>query len=75
MNTGRIISRRRKRCCPGDKYTDRSALDYFLRGKSRRVIHPETSELLEKLLTMLAEQGEDAVFAYIRGLVRAGKEY
>ena len=59
----------------GDKYTDRSALDYFLRGKSRRVIHPETSELLEKLLTMLAEQGEDAVFAYIRGLVRAGKEY
>ena len=59
----------------GDKYTDRSALDYFLRGKQRRVIHPETSELIEKLLKMLAEQGEDATFAYIRELIRSGKEY
>lgn len=59
----------------GDKYTDRSALDYFLRGKQRRVIHPQTSELIEKLLTMLAEQGEDATFAYIRELIRSGKEY
>ncbi len=59
----------------GDRYTDRYALDYFLRGKARRVIHPETSELLERLLTMLAEQGEDATFAYLRDLVRHRKEY
>jgi hypothetical protein len=59
----------------GDKYTDRSALEYFLRAKPRRVIHPETSELLEKLLTILAEQGEEPTFAYIRQLVKSGKEY
>lgn len=49
-----------------DKYTDRSPLDYFLNGKKRRMIHPETSELLESLLIMLAEKGEDETFAYIR---------
>lgn len=50
----------------GERYTDRSALDYFLSAKGRRVIHPETSDLLESLLTMLAEQGEKATFSYIK---------
>ena len=59
----------------GDKYTDRSPLDYFLAAKSRRVIHPETSELIESLLTMLAEKGEEETFAYLRALIRSGKEY
>lgn len=59
----------------GDKYTDRSPLEYFLGAKSRRIIHPETSELIESLLTMLAEKGEKETFAYLRGLVRSGKEY
>ena len=59
----------------GSKYTDRSPLEYFLGGKARRVIHPETSEMIEKLLTMLAEKGEEETFAYLRSLVRSGKEY
>lgn len=59
----------------GDKYTDRSPLEYFLSAKSRRVIHPETSALIESLLTMLAEKGEEETFAYLRDLVRSGKEY
>lgn len=59
----------------GDKYTDQSALDYFLRGKDHRFIHPETSELTERLLRMLAERGEKETFAYIRGLVKSGREY
>lgn len=50
----------------GNNYTDRSPLEYFERAKGRRVIHPETSELLEKLLVMLAEKGEDYTFSYIR---------
>ena len=54
----------------GDRYTDRSALDYFLRGKDHRFIHPETSDLCEKLLTMVAEDGEDAAFAYMRRLAK-----
>ncbi|MCC8016996.1 MAG: DUF5662 family protein [Lachnospiraceae bacterium] len=49
-----------------DAYTDRSALDYYMKGKARHVLHPEVKELLERLLTMLAEEGEDATFAYIR---------
>ena len=51
-----------------ERYTDRSALDYFLNAKPRRMIHPETSELLEKLLTMLAEEGEEETFRYIRSM-------
>lgn len=52
-----------------DKYTDRSPLEYYMRGKSKYIIHPETQALLEYLLTMLAEYGEDTVNAYIRDVV------
>ena len=55
----------------GEKYTDAHPLKYFLAAKSTRIIHPETSDLIEKLLTMLANEGEDAVFEYIKNL----KEY
>lgn len=53
----------------GDEYTDKAPLEYFERGKARRRIHPDTSELLEKLLTMLSEKGEEITFAYIRRLI------
>ena len=51
-----------------DKYTDDAPLYYFRRAKVSRCINPETSELLEKLLTILAEKGEKEAFAYIRKL-------
>lgn len=51
-----------------ENYTDSSPLAYFMRAKGKRVIHPETSALLEKLLTMLSEKGEERTFAYIRNL-------
>lgn len=53
-----------------EKYTDRFPLDYFLRGKDTRIIHPETSEKLEYILTMLAEQGEEVTFRYLRDMVK-----
>ena len=59
----------------GEKYRDSDPLDYFLSRKPTRSIHPETSDMLEKLLRMLADQGEEAAFAYLRELVKAGKEY
>lgn len=59
----------------GDKYTDASALEYFVHGKSHRVIHPETSDLCERLLTMLADEGEEKTFAYMRRLLKENKEY
>ena len=49
-----------------EAYRDDSALQYFLRGRGNYLMHPETEALLEKLLTMLAEQGEDATNDYIR---------
>ncbi len=59
----------------GKNYTDKSPLEYFEKGKKRREgrIHPKTSDLIEQLLTMLAEQGEEKTFAYIRSLIRSEK--
>ena len=51
-----------------DKYNDGSALEYFMKAKATRVIHPDTSDLLEKLLIMLKNEGEDKTFKYIRKL-------
>lgn len=59
----------------GDRYTDAHPLAYFQRGKDHRSIHPETSDFLESLLSMLAEQGEEATFRYLRQLVRKGGSY
>ncbi|PHV71969.1 catalase [Sporanaerobium hydrogeniformans] len=59
-----------------DQYTDRSALEYFLEGRVRRdgMIHPHTSQQLEELLRMLAEEGEEKTFAYIRALKQTAQE-
>ena len=53
-----------------DKYDDSAPLKYFLNVKSIRFIHPETSQEIERLLTMLSEKGEDETFKYIRTLKR-----
>ena len=57
----------------GDKYTDGDSLEYYLRSKGRRVIHPATEELLEGWLTVLAEKGEKTAFRTVRGAVRADR--
>lgn len=49
-----------------EKYTDADALNYYYKGHSHYVIHPETDALLHKLLKMLAKKGETYTFAYIR---------
>ena len=51
-----------------ENYNDGSALAYFMRAKATRSIHPETSELIEKLLVMLKNKGERKTFEYIRRL-------
>lgn len=51
-----------------EKYTDSHPIEYFLRGKPNRVIHPETAELIEKLLRMVSEKGEKETFEYIKNL-------
>jgi len=57
----------------GKNYTDEHSIEYFMKGKENRVIHPETSDEIEFLLKMLAEKGEDATFKYLRSKVKEGK--
>ena len=52
----------------GEKYTDASAFHYFYRRKGDLAMHPDTSELLEKILRTLMDKGEDEAFAYMRYL-------
>lgn len=52
----------------GDKYDDTVPLQYFNRMDYTSLMAPKTNALLKELLEMLAEQGEDATFAYIRTL-------
>ncbi len=50
----------------GDNYSQKHPIEYFLKAKKVRFIHPKTSLKLEYILTMLAEKGEDATFKFLR---------
>ena len=46
---------------------DRAApYQYYMRGKAANLLHPDSAALLETLLTILKDEGEEAVFRYIR---------
>lgn len=49
-----------------DKYTDHSALDYYMMGRNRIMIHPNTDQLIHHLLTYLSEHGLEESIHYIR---------
>ena len=51
-----------------ENYTDAHPLMYYEQGAAKlgSMIHKDTAALLHKLLKMLAEEGEDKTFAYIR---------
>ena len=59
----------------GRAYTDASALAYLDRAKESRLVHPNTMRRLRFLLQMLADKGEDAMFRFIREVVRKGKPF
>ncbi len=51
----------------GKSYTDASPLEYYERGGSTNVpMHPYTKLKLERMLKMLAKEGEEKTFACIR---------
>lgn len=58
----------------GANYTSSAAWEYYAFTKPyiTPVLHPETQELLEKLLLMLKDEGEKKTFAYIRRLLKKG---
>ena len=56
----------------GKNYTSGAPMEYYEFTKKYITIHPETRALLEKLLTILKDEGEDAAYAYIRKLLKKG---
>ena len=58
-----------------ENYNQHFPLEYYEKGKHGYMIHPETRALLEYLLHMLDEQGEDVTFEYIRKNLVGKKEY
>ena len=53
----------------GKNYTNNHPIEYFMRAKGIRPIHPETSDIIEDLLRTLAEHGEDTAFSKIRKML------
>ena len=49
-----------------EAYSDSSALEYFDKGRSKELMHPESAALLRDMLSYLAEHGEKATSLYIR---------
>lgn len=49
-----------------DKYTQASAYDYFMNGTDRLYINQETSKLLETILLMVKQKGEEYTFTYLK---------
>ena len=58
-----------------DKYTDTSPLEYYLHGIAGDWMHKDTRALLEELLYMLAADGEEKTFDYIRNTVLKTRDY
>lgn len=58
----------------GKDYTDSSPLEYYLQGRARKQIHPQTAKKLERMLRMLAEEGEAKTFAWIRRRLMRDKQ-
>ena len=56
----------------GKNYTSGAPMEYYEFTKKYITIHPETRALLEKLLTILKDGGEESAYAYIRKLLKKG---
>lgn len=50
----------------GAAYRDQDPLAYYQSSKTPPMLHKKTKRMLEFLLHMLAEQGEERTFRYIR---------
>ncbi|MDO4479470.1 MAG: DUF5662 family protein [Erysipelotrichaceae bacterium] len=53
-----------------EKYTDSSALDYYIQGRDKILIHPNTDALIFSLLTYLSKNGLDKTIEHIKKEVK-----
>lgn len=58
-----------------DRYTKESALRYYQTRNDRKYMHPETAAEMEKMLQMIAEDGESAAFAAFRKEIGTGRRF
>ena len=72
-----MVMDRRAACITyqGAAYTDASALNYFMGSRERELMHPQTRQELEYILTMLRNKGEKETFSYIKSCVLRGKPF
>ena len=59
----------------GKDFDNGSPLRYLMRSREKDLMHPQTRQELEYLLTMLKEQGEKVTFRYIKKNVLKGKPF
>ena len=57
-----------------EAYTDKSAYIYYEKGKSHLVMEEQSQKLLENILQKLADEGEEAMIAYIKTQVLSGNK-
>ena len=72
-----MIMDRRAACMTyeGKNYSPGSALRYYLNSKERYLMHPDTQQELEFLLTMLKDEGEEVTFRYLKENVLKGRPF
>ena len=72
-----MVMDRRAACMTyqGKAYHDGSALEYFQPSRERELMHPQTRQELEYILTMLRDRGEEETFRYLRQEVLKGKPF
>ena len=54
----------------GKDYTPGAPLQYLERARESRFLHPETMRKLTELLTLLRDEGEEALYAVIRSILQ-----
>ena len=72
-----MVMDRRAACMTyqGKDYRDDSALIYFEKSQERCLMHEDTRRQLQYILTMLAEQGEEETFRFLKQEVLAGHPF
>ena len=58
-----------------ERYTDASPWEYYQRSRDHYLMHPESRAMLEKLLKMVRDDGQDRTFAYMKALLGLHEEY
>lgn len=58
----------------GENYHDGAPYEYYASHEMSLLVHPDTAAEIEKMLTILRDEGEDAAFAYVRARLRQSEQ-